>query len=110
MTERYRITYTPEAYNDLGDIYSYIAFTLREKGTASGLVKRIRKEIASLSAFPERCPSVDWEPWASMGMRKMPVEHYVVYYLADIKGKTVTIIRIFYGGRDVEHIVNVERD
>lgn len=34
MTEKYRISYTPEAYRDLADIYSYIAFTLKEKHTA----------------------------------------------------------------------------
>ena len=42
MSERYSVSYTPEAYDDLGDIYSYIAFVLREKGTASRLVRRIR--------------------------------------------------------------------
>lgn len=110
MTVKYRIAYTPEAYSDLSDIYSYIAFVLREKGTASSLIKRIRKEITSLSAFPESYPTVDWEPWFSMGVRKMPVDHYVVYYLVDGKGKSVTIIRIFYGGRDVEDIVNTGRD
>lgn len=54
MSKQYSVSYTPEAYHDLGDIYSYIAFVLKEKGTASNLVKRIRKEIASLDAFPER--------------------------------------------------------
>ncbi len=110
MSAKYSVSYTPEAYNDLGDIYSYIAFVLQEKGTATGLIKRIRKEIASLSEFPERYCSVEWEPWASMGIRKMPVERYVVYYCADIKGKVVTIIRIFFGGRDVESIISTERD
>ena len=110
MTQKYRISYTPEAYSDLGDIYSYIAFVLQEKKTASGLIKRIRKEIASLAIFPESYPAVDWEPWASMDVRKMPVAHYVVYYLADVEEKAVTIIRIFYGGRNMENIVNTGKD
>ena len=110
MSKQYSVLYTPEAYHDLGDIYSYIAFVLKEKGTASNLVKRIRKEIASLGAFPERYSSVEWEPWASMGIRKMPVERYVVYYCADMERKAVTIIRIFYGGRDVEGIITAKSD
>ena len=43
-----------------------------------------------------------------MGIRKMPVERYVVYYCADMKRKAVTIIRIFYGGRDVEGIITAK--
>ena len=45
-----------------------------------------------------------------MGVRKMPVSHYVVHYLADTAEKAMTIIRIFYGGRDVENIVTVGKN
>lgn len=110
MSERYSVSYTPEAYDDLGNIYSYIAVVLREKGTASKLVRRIRKEISSLAVFPERYGCVEWEPWASMGVHKMPVEHYVIYYCTDIGQRAVTILRIFYGGRDVESVINTEAD
>lgn len=110
MSEQYTIFYTPEAYKDLGDIYSYISYVLKEKGTASALVGRLRKEISSLAVFPQRYSSIEWEPWASMGVRKMPVEHYIVYYYADTERKVVTILRIFYGGRDVESIITMETD
>lgn len=109
MTGKYQISYTPAAYADLGDIYSYIASALQEKRIASGLIRRIRQEISSLRTFPERCSAVDWEPWASMGMRKFSVGHYVVYYQVNTTDKIVTVIRIFYGGRDVEHIVSEEQ-
>lgn len=110
MTEKYRVSYAPEAYRDLADIYSYIAFTLRERHTASNHLKRIRQEISSLRTFPERYSAVDWNPWASMGMRRVSVGHYVVYYRVDLADKLVTVIRIFYGGRDVEHIIGEEPD
>ena len=106
MTGQYQVFYAPEAYSDLSDIYSYLAFTLKEKRVASGQIKRIRKEVSSLQAFPERYSAVDWEPWASMGMRKMSVDHYVVYYQVGLADKIVTAIRIFYGGRDVENIIS----
>lgn len=106
MTRNYQITYTPEAYTDLKAIYSYIAFSLQEKRIASKQIKRIRAQISSLRMFPDRYCVVNWEPWASMGMRKMSVDHYMVYYLVDTVDKLVTVVRIFYGGRDVEHIVS----
>lgn len=77
-----------------------------KKRIASNQIKRIRTEISSLRTFPERYAAVDWEPWASMGMRKMSVNHYIVYYLVGTVDRLVTVIRIFYGGRDAEHIVN----
>lgn len=51
MTGKYQISYTPEAYTDLGDIYSYIALTLQERRVASDLVRRIRRDL-----FPARIP------------------------------------------------------
>jgi plasmid stabilization system protein ParE len=53
---------------------------------------------------------VDWEPWQSAGMHKLPVDHYVVYYAIDADSQTVAIIRIFYSGRDVKSIITADED
>ena len=106
MSGVYRVEYSPEAFADLKAVYTYIAFHLKERYTAEKQIGRIRREIRSLQELPERCAPVDWEPWASMGMRRMPVDRYVVYYLVDRAARCVSIIRIFYGGRDIESIVN----
>jgi toxin ParE1/3/4 len=45
---------------------------------------------------------VDWEPWKSMQMHKLPIDNYIVFYLVDFNLYTVTIIRIMYGGQDIE--------
>ena len=55
--------------------------------------------------MPERYVAVDWEPWSSRGMRKLTVDNYVVYYLVEPTAQLVTVVRIFYGGRDVENII-----
>lgn len=41
-----------------------------------------------------------------MGMHQLPVNNFIVYYLVDDEAGTVTVVRIFYGGRDIEGIVN----
>jgi toxin ParE1/3/4 len=110
MTEHYEVIYSPMAKDDLKSIYSYIAVDLKEKGTATKQVNRIRKSIRELDSMPARFVSVDWEPWASMGIRKMPVNNYVVFYLIDDPKQAVNIVRIFYGGRDVESIVRGETE
>ncbi len=103
--ETYHVYYSPEAQADLRAIYSYIAFSLHAKIAAKAQTNRIRKEIRSLSFMPERYERVDWEPWHSQGVHKVPVDNYIVYYRTNGGDLSVEIVRIFYGGRDVEGIV-----
>ena len=108
MSDTYSVIYSPEAKDNLKEIYSYIAFELEAPDTAEGQVNRIRKEIRSLDFMPARYAIVDWEPWRSMEMHRVPVDNFVVYYAVDDQSRTVTVIRIFYGGRDAEGIINAE--
>ena len=101
----YQIIYSPESLDDLRAIYSYIAFEKLAPENAEGQVNRIRKAIRSLDLFPEGHTIVDWEPWASMGMRFLPVDNFIVYYLVDNNVGKVNIVRIFFSGRDIEHII-----
>lgn len=105
MRKSFRVEYSPEALEDLRAIYSYIAFHLKERETANSQIGRIRREIRALSELPERYAAVDWEPWVSTGMRRLPVDNYVVYYLVEQDKYLVSVVRIFYGGRDIENIV-----
>lgn len=102
MKASYAVSYAPQALEDLKDIYAYIAFTLQAVSTAKNQVNQIRKEIRALDAMPLRYPVVDWEPWRSLRMRKMPVGHFIVFYTADTEMNAVTVIRIVYGGRNLE--------
>lgn len=110
MSDTYSVIYSPEAVDDLREIYLYIAFTLKVPDTAEKQVNRIRKEIRSLDFMPSRYSVVNWEPWKSMKMHKVPVDNFVVYYTVNDSDSTVTVIRIFYGGRDVKNIINSEQD
>ena len=38
-------------------------------------------------------------------MRILPVDNYVVYYMVNTFDLVVIVTRVFYGGRDVEHII-----
>ena len=94
----YKTIYSPESLDDLMAIYSYIAFEKLAPQNAEGQVNRIRKSIRSLDLFPEGHTTVEWEPWASMGMRFLPVDNFIVYYLVDNNEGTVSIVRIFTAG------------
>lgn len=105
MSDTYQVIYSPEALDDIRKIYSYIAYELQASDTALNQVNRIRKEIRSLYFMPMRYAIVDWEPWKSMQMHKVPVDNYVVYYIVDTKLYTVTVARIVYDGLNIEDSV-----
>lgn len=108
MNETYSVIYSSKAKDDLIEIYSYIAFDLQVPDIAEGQVNRIRKTIRSLDFMPSRYITVEWEPWKSMRMHQVPVDNFVVYYVVKDDSRTVTVIRIFYGGRDIEDIINTD--
>lgn len=104
MSDSYSIVYSTQALSDLKDIYAYIAQELMMPDTARGQVNRIRGVIRALDFMPSRNALVDWEPWKSMGMHRVPVDNFIVFYTVDSVSMTVAVIRIVYGGRDLEGI------
>lgn len=106
MTENYKVGYSEDALDDLREIYAYIANELLVPETAAAQVGRIRKEVRSLDFMPARYALVEWEPWHSMRMHRFPVDNFIVYYLIDDEEMSVTVARVFYGGRDIEGIIN----
>ena len=110
MNDSYQVAYSPEALDDLKGIYAYIAQELLAPGTAKKQINRIREEIRSLSFMPSRYALVDWEPWKGIGMHKVSVDHFVIFYTVNSETMSVTIIRIVYGGRDIESIVKFNRE
>ncbi|WP_294160629.1 type II toxin-antitoxin system RelE/ParE family toxin [uncultured Selenomonas sp.] len=109
MSDAYTVVYTTEAKNDLFEIYAHIAYDLEAPEAAKEQVTRIRAEIRTLDFMPARYEAVRWEPWKSLNMRRIPVNRFVIYYAIDEAQRTVTIVRIFYGGRDVENIIKEGR-
>ncbi len=97
----WKIVYTAGAKRDLKNIYEYIAYNLLVPETAARQTQRIMKEIRSLDNMPMRFRLYDEEPWHSAGLHFFPVDNYLVFYLPDESRKTVNIVRIMYGGRDI---------
>ena len=100
------VSYSAEARQDLRDIYEYIAYELLVPGTAARQAERIMKAARSLEQIPMRYRLYEGEPWHSQGLRVLPVDNYLVFYLPDETNATVSIIRIMYGGRDIENQLN----
>ena len=100
------VSYSAEARQDLRDIYEYIAYELLVPETAARQAERIMKAARSLEQIPMRYRLYEGEPWHSQGLRVLPVDNYLVFYLPDETNATVSIIRIMYGGRDSDKQLN----
>jgi len=96
---------TEPAAGDLFKITEYIARELREPAIAQKLVSKIKEAVMSLAEMPTRYAMVADERLAVQGIRKLPVENYIVFYVVSEKDGTVTVVRILYGRRDWEHFL-----
>lgn len=102
----YEVLTTAQADADLRGIYEYIAFELLSPDNAVGQLDRLEKRIIELEEFPEKFKPYEKEPWHSRGLRVMPVDNYLVFYIPDKDAGIVTVIRIMYAGRDVDNQLN----
>lgn len=98
----YKIKISDQAEADLRGIFAYIAYELRSVQNAISQLDRLEESIFSLDQMPERYRAYEKEPWYSRGLRVMPVDHYLVFYIPIHDTRTVDIVRVMYGGRDVD--------
>jgi toxin ParE1/3/4 len=69
---------------------------------AAGQLDRLEEHIIGLENFPEKFRAYGKEPWHSRGLRVMPVDNYLVFYIPDKEAGIVTVIRVMYAGRNVD--------
>lgn len=91
-----------QAEKDLRDIFEYIAFELLSPNNAIRLLNRLENAISDLDNMPEKYRRYKKEPWHSRGLRVFSVNNYLIFYIPEKETKTVKVVRVMYGGRDVD--------
>ena len=89
----YEVELSEQADSDLRGIFEYIAFELQSPENASGQLDRLEEQILSLDIMPERYRKYENEPWKSRGLRVLPVDNYVIFYIPDSIGMTIAAFR-----------------
>lgn len=97
----YAVQITEEALSDMEALYSYIAVRLKAPENAMKQYNRIADAIVSLKQFPDRFAYVELEPEYSMGIHRMLVDHFAVFYVID--NDTVTVTDVLYGASDTHY-------
>ncbi len=55
--------------------------------------------------MPERYAVVAEEPYTTMGVRKVKVENYLIFYIVNEKEKIVSILRVLYYRREWQNLI-----
>lgn len=98
----YSVVLTPQAKADLREIFQYIAVNLQSTQNAEKQLTRLQDAIASLDQMPERYRVYDRPQWKKRNLRIMSVDNYLVFYIPTHNDSTVTVLRVMYGGRDID--------
>ncbi|MBQ9887269.1 MAG: type II toxin-antitoxin system RelE/ParE family toxin [Lachnospiraceae bacterium] len=103
---KYVVDISSRADRDLREIYEYIAFELLAPENAAGQLKRLESAIMRLDSMPLRHKKYDSISRKLSNLYMMPVDNFIVFYVPDEEAHTVTIIRVMYGGRDIDEQLN----
>ncbi len=98
----FNVNISRQAEEDMRNIFEYIAYELKSFQNASGQLSRLEAAILSLDCMPDRYRVYSAEPWKTMGLRVMPVDKYLVFYIPDHGSMNVDVLRVMYGGMNVE--------
>ncbi len=101
----YKYTLTQSAKNDFAQIINYIAVELDNKAAASQFADKLQNCIEEACLFPESGSIVANEFVPDLGIRKKIAGNYIMYYLPNAGNKTVSILRIIYGRRNIDEIL-----
>lgn len=104
----WKVILSPDFKSEVRGIHSYIANTLLVPETALKQIRRIIDAVKSLNEMPLRFSLYEKEPWHSRGLRKLPVDNFVVFYWPNEKTNEVVVFHVFYGGQNIENILNTE--
>lgn len=99
----YRLTKQADA--DFDDIAQYIKVDLANPRAASDFANELHAAIEEACFFPESGSPVSNEFLSVSGVRKKQVGSYVLFYLPDHAEKTILVLRILYGRRNLDEIL-----
>ena len=94
----YSVEITDNALSDMDDIYRHIRDVLQAPGSAAAQYDRIADEILKLEIIPERYRIPPIPFLQRLGLHRMLVDNYSVFYL--VKENRVIVTDVLYSASD----------
>ncbi len=102
---KYEVLVSEQAQNDLKEIATYLSSNLLEPNIAKDILSEIDKSILSLEEMPYRYCLLSDNLLKKVGVRKLVVKNYIVFFKVYETKKTVGIVRIRYGRRNWQKMI-----
>lgn len=96
MPEEYKVIVVPEAQRDITEVLLYVAKEISATQVAIKLQIELRRGIDSLRFMPKRAKPIEEKPWGEMGVRRIRVQNYYVYYWLNDIEKVAYVIAVIY--------------
>jgi len=97
MASNYSLKIYPKAVQDMNGIFDYIYSTLCNPTAAIKQITDFETALNNVCVFPESCPLVNNEYITNKNLRKLIVNNYIVFYIADKDKQEIQVIRVLYG-------------
>ena len=106
--KKYNINLTLTFKRDLKSIFLYISEKLKEPANALNTYSEIRSAVFSLNKLPERFPIVDEPIFFDLGLRRLFVKNFVVFYI--IRQADVIVLRVLYKRRRWQNLISLSEE
>lgn len=92
--DKYLVALMPKAFNDLEDIYKYIATEIKNANAANKIADLLEESIFSLETMPYRGAERKVRKYANKGYKQLFVKNFSVVYRIDEKNKKVIVVTV----------------
>lgn len=99
--DKYEVMLYPKAFQDIDDIYAYIAYEKKVPENVKGRTDRIWEAIRELEVFPEAHQDRVVGRYAGKGYKQLIVDNYIAVYKIDGSNKKVYVVTVQYQGRNI---------
>jgi plasmid stabilization system protein ParE len=104
--KEYKVRITTNAFEDMKGIKLYITNELCNHQAADKLINEFYEAIESLSSMPERHNIISEKTMPiTVGLRRVPVGNYNIFYRCLEDEGVVSIIRVLYDKREWKSLV-----
>lgn len=104
--QKYNVHIEATAEQDLDEIIIYIATVLNEPENALCIYSGLKGAIQTLQELPGRNRLLDEPEYATLGVRRLFVGNYVIFYAWLEPSKIVDVLRILYIRREWRSVLH----
>lgn len=98
---KYTVKLYPKAFQDIEDIYAYIALEKLAPDAAKAQTDRIWHALLELESLPQSHQDRLVGRFAKQGYKQLIIDNYIAIYKIDEKNKTVFVVTVQYHGRNL---------